>query len=156
MLVSVVVPRHGLNSSLLCTMQTWDNYTVTLNPRLGFCVQSPEAHANCLGWAPSCHAARAGRVGGPLHPLLFSALELLAHPNSVLVQPRILPPSELTIGLHRVERFPQRDSGSSGLPAGSTDTYRHPGRGTNAPRDRADTRWGWHYLQFYFPFSCLG
>lgn len=101
----------------------------------GFCGQSPGGHANCLGWAPSCRAARAGSDDAEwgilyLHPLLFSALELLAHPNSVLVQPRILPPSELTIGVQRVERCLQRGSGSSVLPAGSTDTYRHPGRGT--------------------------
>ena len=33
MLVSAVVPPHVLNSSSLGTMQTWDNYVVSLNPR---------------------------------------------------------------------------------------------------------------------------
>lgn len=83
MLISVVVPPHGLNSSSLGSMQTWDNYATTLSPRFptGVSVISHEAHACCTwGCAPSCFAAHAGRF----------------------------PSSELSSGLENMQDFPKQ------------------------------------------------
>lgn len=104
MLISVVVPPHGLNSSSLGTMQTRDNYTVTPGPPLESLCSESWGTCRLPGLSPilphcPCWQWQRRECGIPyLHPLLLSVLELLAHPTACPCSLPTLPPTELTAG----------------------------------------------------------
>lgn len=114
-------------------------------PHCDLCVQSPEAHADCLGCAPSCHTAHAGSDNaesvGSLIYTLYSFLSWSSLPTPLPVLVHRLPSLPLSSpwGLPGVGRCMQRGSGSPVLHAGSTDTYIHSGRGANALREHTGT-----------------